>query len=323
MGDLRRHHFTPEFYLRQWAGPDGLVCEIKKAHGKVDAQRKSPRATGFQRDLYRTGGVPDEHAQHVEKNFMSPLDNDSARAFQKIVYGDTNWTGDERTAWTTFILSLLFRNPENVAIIKDHIREVWKQGTQALEANYDARRRPTDPATFHGYMEPTNPAAAEIDASKMLMETISNERLGPVIFNMHWTRHSLKHSKLELLTSDRPVIMRFGLGDPRTHIVLAVSPSVLFVAAPDRGFAHSLSCRKHQDVVKVVNKAVVCQARKFVWATDESQLEFIRRHIATAPDRTIITEKQKQEALAAARGELPGRLAGEQGSTAARRPGSS
>jgi hypothetical protein len=48
---------------------------------------------------------------------------------------------------------------------------------------------------------------------------------------------------------------------------------------------------------------VVCQARKFVWATDDSQLEFVRRYIGTAPDRTIITEAQKQEALAAARGE--------------------
>jgi hypothetical protein len=179
MRDPRRHHFRPEFFLRQWVGADGLVCEIKKVHGKVDAQRKSPKATGFQRDLYRTDGVPDEHAQHVEKNFMSPLDNDSARALQKIISGDANWTGEERTAWTTFILSLLFRNPENVAIIKDHIRDLWKQGMQALEADYNARRRPTDPTTFDGYVALTNPAAAEIGASNFLMETISNGRLGP------------------------------------------------------------------------------------------------------------------------------------------------
>jgi hypothetical protein len=55
---------------------------------------------------------------------------------------------------------------------------------------------------------------------------------------------------------------------------------------------------------KVLNKAVVSQARKFVWATDDSQLSFVRRYIGTAPDRTILTEKQKREALAAARGEL-------------------
>jgi hypothetical protein len=58
-------------------------------------------------------------------------------------------------------------------------------------------------------------------------------------------------------------------------------------------------------IAKEFNKAVICQARKFVWATDDSQLEFVNRHIGTAPDRTIITEAQKQDSLAAARGEMP------------------
>jgi hypothetical protein len=302
MNDPRRHHYNPEFYLGEWAGPDGLVCEIKKAYGKVEARHKSPRATGFEHDLYRTDGVPD--AQHVEKNFMSPLDNDAARALQKILSGDrSDWMSPERTAWTTFILSLLFRNPENVTIIRDHIRQLWEQGMSALEADYAARRRPTDPEAFDGYVALTNPAAAEIGASNFLMETIANKRVGPTIFDMHWTRHVLKDSKFQLLTSDRPIIMPLGLGDPRAYIVLPVSPTVVFVAAHNRGFSDWLATRKHTELAKVFNKAVVSQARKFVWATDDSQLEFVRRHIGTAPDRTIITEAQKQEALAAARGE--------------------
>lgn len=305
MSDPRRHHFQPEFRLRHWAGADGLVCEIKKDHGKVEAQRKSPRATGFQRDLYRTDGVPDALAQHVEKKFMSPLDNDAAGALHKILSGDrTPWTGDERTAWTTFILSLLFRSPENVAIIKDHIRNCWEEGKRALEADYTARRRPTDPETFEGYVALTNPAAAEIGASNFLMETIGNERVGPTIFNMHWTRHGLEKSKLPLLTSDRPIVMPLGLGDPSAYIALPVSPTVLFVAARNPGFAQSLSRWRHTDLVKVLNKVVVSQARKFVWATDDRQIEFVSCHIGAAPDRPIITEEQKREPLAAARGQL-------------------
>src|SRR5262245_22846514 len=151
MNDPRRHHYNPEFYLSQWAAPDGLVCEINKAHGKVEAQRQSPKSTGFERDLYRTVGVPDE--QHIEKTYMSRLDNDAASAFQKSLSGDgTEWSGAERTAWTTFILSLLFRNPENVTIIKDHIRDLWEHAKTALEANYAERRLPTYPETFDGYM---------------------------------------------------------------------------------------------------------------------------------------------------------------------------
>src|SRR5262245_43046873 len=223
--------------------PGRFGDEIKKAHGKVEARRKSPRATGFQRDLYRTVGVPDE--QYVEKNFMSPLGNDAARTLKKILSGDgAEWSGAERTAWTTFILSLLFRNPENVTIIKDHIRDLWEHAKTALEANYAERRLPTYPETFDGYMALTNPAAAEIAASNFLMKTIANERVGSTIFNMHWTRHVLKNSKFQLLTSDRPIIMPLGLGDPRASIVLPVSPSVVFVAAHDRVFSSWLAGQK-------------------------------------------------------------------------------
>ena len=49
---------------------------------------------------------------------------------------------------------------------------------------------------------------------------------------------------------------------------------------------------------------MVCQARKYVWYVDEAKLEFVRRHIGTAPDRVTITEEKKTQSLVAARGEL-------------------
>jgi hypothetical protein len=53
-----------------------------------------------------------------------------------------------------------------------------------------------------------------------------------------------------------------------------------------------------------LDKAVICPARKYVWAVDEAQLEFVRRHIGTAPDRVTITEEKKTQSLVATRGEL-------------------
>ena len=50
------------------------------------------------------------------------------------------------------------------------------------------------------------------------------------------------------------------------------------------------------------NRAVVAQARQFVWSTDDAQLPFVRKHMATAGERPLLTEAAKQEGLAAARG---------------------
>jgi hypothetical protein len=40
----QKHHYIPEFYLKQWAGSDGRLCEFNRPHKKVVAQMKHPSA---------------------------------------------------------------------------------------------------------------------------------------------------------------------------------------------------------------------------------------------------------------------------------------
>ena len=51
-----------------------------------------------------------------------------------------------------------------------------------------------------------------------------------------------------------------------------------------------------------MNEAVVRQARQYVWATDDSQIGFVRKHIGKAPDRELLTDEQKQQAINVAQG---------------------
>jgi hypothetical protein len=170
-----KHHFNPAFSLKPWAGKDGKVCQMRKIGGKVIPRRVHPNATGFERDLYRIDGVEPEQAQHVELNFFKPLDTEAERALQKILSGDKSpWDGPERSAWTRYILSLMFRMPTPVGALKSHIAEMWKEGIKALEADYENRRLPTDPPTFAEYFALTNPAAPQIGAANMLMPGLFN-----------------------------------------------------------------------------------------------------------------------------------------------------
>jgi hypothetical protein len=111
--------------------------------------------------------------------FFKPLDTEAERALQKILSGDTSpWDGPTRSAWTRYILSLMFRMPTAVGALKNHIAEMWKAGIKALEADYENRRLPTDPQTFAEYFALTNPAAPQIGAANMLMQIIDNDRVG-------------------------------------------------------------------------------------------------------------------------------------------------
>jgi hypothetical protein len=136
----------------------------------------------------------------------------------------------------------------------------------------------------------------------MIAEIIDNQRVGPTIFDMHWSRIDLSRSNVTLLNSDRPIDQPIGLGDPRAYIAFPISPRTLFLASNDSTLAGRIAHGDHTKAVKLMNKTVVSQAREFVWGVDDSQLPFVQKHMGTAPERVIITAEQRQEAIDAARG---------------------
>lgn len=96
--------------------------------------------------------------------------------------------------------------------------------------------------------------------------------------------------------------MPLGLADPKAYISLPVSPRILFVAAYNHDLANTLRADSATEIVRKNNKRVVEQARKFVWGSNASQLAVIQEHFGKLPDREIMTEQQRQEAVDAARG---------------------
>ena len=306
MSEPRKHHYVPVCYLKQWANThDRRLCEHKliltiKA---VRPRRTSPAGTGYKIDLYRIGGVPEDIAQDFEKRFMRLVDTDASRALEKIIAGETdNWPGELRSGWARFIMSLLFRNPESVAVIKDHIVKMWDEGIKALQADYAARRRSGDPVTFEEFLAKHEPNAAQIGAANFLASVIDNDKIGDTIFRMNWSRIDLSKAKHQLLTSDRPIDMPLGLVDPNAYISLPVSPAILFVAAHKQDMAAALRRAHPTDIVKKNNERIIQQARQYVWGTSDSQLTFVQKHFGRLPDRELLTDAQKQEAIEAAQG---------------------
>jgi hypothetical protein len=99
-------------------------------------------------------------------------------ALQRIIAGDpTPWDARMRSAWVRFILSLRFRNPEAVMVIKQHMLDIWKAGVDYLRNNYPQLRRGTDPPTFDEYMARTDPEAPYKAALEFLQEIIDNQRM--------------------------------------------------------------------------------------------------------------------------------------------------
>jgi hypothetical protein len=304
----RKHHFIPAFYLKQWAATDGQVCEYKRVMpGKIVPRRKHPNATGFEIDLYRIDGHSDALAQAVETEFMKPVDTEADLALQKMLRADPRLRNErERSAFTRFIFSLLYRHPEGVRELKEQMRDVYLAGIDALREHYAEQWMPNNPPTFEEFMARTRPEAAQRAAMNMLQGIIDNENVGPTINNMHWTRVSLVHAATPSLTSDRPVVKPFGLSRADAYIALPISPHVLFVAGHDGRWAKICEATPPAVVVEMINQAVVAQAHKTVWGVDEGQLAFVEEWMSRQPDRPLISPEQKKAAIAAVRGESSG-----------------
>ncbi|MGE4046261.1 MAG: DUF4238 domain-containing protein [Acetobacteraceae bacterium] len=302
MSEPRKHHYIPVFYLKQWAGMDRQVCEYRLVQpGKIVTRRKFPNGTGYKHDLYRVDGVPDPIAQAVEREFMRMVDTQANYALQKLIRGDSApWDSKERSSWTRFLLSLRFRNPETVLTIKRQMVDVWEATLEDMKINYHKVRYVGDPPTFEEFVARTEAAAPYKAALRLLQEIIDNPRVGPSIFGMRWSCASLTASRISLLTSDRPLDMPHGLSDRGAYIALPIGPKRLFIAAHDDAYAKRVASADPTEVVKAVNQAVVHQAREFVWGLDDSQRRFVSNRISRVPDRPIITDVQKQQAIDAA-----------------------
>jgi hypothetical protein len=226
-----KHHYIPIFYLKQWAGGDGRVCEFSKPYDRVKPKRVHPDGTGYVRGLNTIPGLPPHEADYLETYFMQLTDDYASRAL-RILLGETPWkfTNKERSGWSRFIVSLVARNPESVERLKAAGHALFDRALPDIESDYASRKRSTDPPTYAEYASQSSPNPAGRAAAILIQKVIDDPRLGTWINQMRWmVLHDARPKNL-LLTSDRPIVMTNGLAHENSQIILPISPRHVFVA---------------------------------------------------------------------------------------------
>jgi hypothetical protein len=145
---LPKHHYVPVFYLREWAKPDGRLTEFSRPTGRgVKARPAGPRGTGYVRGLYRFDGESEEVSEAFERLFFSTVDNLAKEALDiHLGRSQAPWNGGSRSAWSRFIIGMLYRNPERIAGLRRHIEDIALDNYEASEAEYKAKVKLGDPS---------------------------------------------------------------------------------------------------------------------------------------------------------------------------------
>lgn len=282
----KKHHYVPEFHLKRWAGEDNRIVQYKVEYGgPVSIRRKFPSETAFEVDLYRMQGVPPDEQQEFERIFLSRVDSVAADALRlfNVNDGEINLTERQRSAWTTYLLSLLHRMPEDIPMLKENFLRQILTFDEAAEAEYQEIRRPSDPDTAMDYFKIHAPASIAKQWTQLAATLISSKKISNQIFHMIWQIRHTPDDQYSLLLSDRPLVRTTVLGHTKSHMVLPIGPRRVFIACnteKERDYFWNLS---DSQLTRSLNLASATQSAKMAYALDETQNKFVIKHLATAP----------------------------------------
>ncbi|MGR9178856.1 DUF4238 domain-containing protein (plasmid) [Rhizobium leguminosarum] len=284
-----KHHYIPQFYLRPWLGEDGQLQEFKRGYrDRITTKRVFTKQTGYAIDLYTLPGVTEETKQNVEKFFMGFVDDSAVKARDMLLAGEIPTDANIRHSWARFLLSLVFRNPEEVAKFKRHFRETLLAPDAEFQRRYEAQRSEGDPELFEEWMEQQDPTHAERSAVLTLTRLMEHRNVLRLIKGMYWRVFDTSRMARKLVTSDRPVMMTNGLGRYDGHFAIPISPTKLFVAFTTKQCLDETAAKPLGTMVRAANDAAIGQAKKFIYGVDESQMTEMRKRMGRRDSPSFI-----------------------------------
>jgi hypothetical protein len=215
MSKKPKDHYSPVFYLRQWARDRGELCEFTKSGEQIEARMVGSAGTGHVHGLNTVEGLPPAEARYLEDVFFQIADDGAARVLRRFLKPPPwNLTPKQRSAWSRFIMASMVRNPESLEKYEKVAAAIFQESLPSIEAAYAKDRKSTDPTTYAEYAELQGPNPAARTVVRVIQHLADNPDLGRQINGMHWTVLHRPNPKVELLTSDRPWLATNGIGLP-------------------------------------------------------------------------------------------------------------
>jgi len=284
MNEPIRHHYVSVFYLSRWEGSDGRICRFSRPYGDtVKVERVAPKGTAFEPRLYETKGLPPEHAQIMETDFMAKIDNDAANALTLLEKGLSviELSDEARNSWSRFLVAQKYRTPRDISQLKSSVQQVWNRESRALRESYAARRSPTDPATLEEFCAQLNPSYADELALSVARTLMVHEGICNLLNKMRWCVLDVPEGCDWLLTSDNPIWMTATLVGTDDFLLVAIGPRRLFVATVEPDTLYRIQAQRRCELVKIINKITVQHADRFVFGKTEDALPFVQEYMST------------------------------------------
>lgn len=272
------HHFVPQFYLKQWADPDGRIPNYRWINDRaVFGYIKSSKGTGYETDLYAQEHVSPVDRHKVETHFFKILDTKAAAIHSRFLEG--KWwqlTAEERMDWSIFLAAATARTPEKVAYFKKTMREAVRANLRATDpSEVEKALGYKPPFTLLEWTEKHFPDQIDNFHLRMLIKHMTREDLVQLYMDMDWTVHPVRARHKELLTSDRPLWHQHAPSHASFTAMMTLSPHVVFIAAKSRQVADAMAATPTMKLARLINESVFNFAQERVYG--RMTLEYAQR----------------------------------------------
>lgn len=275
----KKHHFLPEFFLKQWCDREtGKLFHFHIPYrDKLISEPRYPSQVGFEEFLYSIKDLPVEKAQTVEQIFFSKVDNDGSIALNKLLTQKTLCPNHEKM-WINFITTLIARMPADLELFVEIL-------TKTSDAIVPVLSKVSKLSEFSLYENDLQDAEKKLktkyvnEAAHHLSIFLSNEKFIRRMGSMSWKVVELSKSKHELLTSDRPLHFNVNNQTNLPIITLPVGPKTVFFASENTMHLQQIAEANQSQLVKKINGLTVGSATNSVFGRTESQKKYISKYL--------------------------------------------
>ncbi|MHC2019986.1 DUF4238 domain-containing protein [Methylobacterium sp. CM6247] len=286
-----RHHYIPEFYLKRWCAVNGKLVEFSKPYRDiVKPKRASPRETGFIDRLYTLEGLPEIYSGQVESEFFRPVDGRAATVLQKMESNTKVLDAEERVAWTQFLISLIFRTPENISATQARLSESLLVTSKEAERRWRKSWEPGTPKSLREAMKQAigdDPTRISRQVLEIVAGNSSSEKIANRIVSMSWGWIKMPLTVPGLYASDRPLHWYGGLEDENCHILMPLGPKRVFWATRTSKMAETILSQQPETIGRFLNDQTVRRARKYVYAMSDMGLKFVQEKMGTDQEASL------------------------------------
>jgi hypothetical protein len=270
------HHFVPRFFLSGWITNHRLT-RFQWVRGTLEVREVGIKRIAGREHLYALHHVPAD-PQFAEREFMGPfIDDPAANVYHRMVGPPARLSPTQRSIWTRFLMSLRVRTPEVIDRLRTEAADELRRRLAEQPDHYDALRRPNDPATLLDFMEQHRPGFVADFGIRMLPDLMNHAPIARTIFQMYWWVQHFNGATVDLLTSDRPLIVTPALDSPNCIMALPLTPQLAFFAVHSLDVAKRVASTPASRLARALNHETVRLADKQVYAANARQTEFVRR----------------------------------------------